>query len=751
MVSPERPRSGARPVLYRLILSYVGLVVLMSATTSMVSFFYFQTKYNKELEAFPQLSLRNTGKELQARVFEFSKSLYMDLSAQLSLSQEGLLDAESPWEGNAVRIATTTTRLKQLVAQNYDRIEDIHLSYTRQNVVVSSTGFHSRVDAPLPAAASILSVMRSQNLTQYWELYQRPEYLGILPTTLFRAHSCYPLLSTPDSATILMTIDFNAQFLTDIIQSMVPAEGGQTVLYHPTGYLGGPDAGAANLGWPGWLKTEVDDSLRTAQKNQASSRMVASPEGQTLVTVYPLSDSGWALVNRVASADLYKRGDLIWLTLVAIAVGATFLGLAVSSWLSSNLYQPLGQLMTRLKNLFGIAPGSADRDEYQMIGNALDQISVRLGGLEATVGRNRQAIRAELTLRLLEERGLEVDDWQAPLTLLALPDFPPRLRAAVITLSSPTRMLKYQVADELETSTEALLWTTPLADGDLGAIVGYEEADEDLIQSLGDVVAQLRQKGFRVTLSLGPEVGSPAELSESFQRAEQWAGFHFLFPDETLFVDRVDLSSRDAKTALPRDFIPSLVSALESRNLDRFKELLDQYRESALAGPASPRACHSDLGKIQIALAHLLPSLEDATLGTQVDSLDDALRELSAMASDHCSTDPNAGKNRNALLAERVRRYIDEHLGDALSLDTVGYALAVSPGYMSRIFKEETGRNFVAYTTEARLTRAADLLRTTRVSVQEIGRTVGIPTSAYFIRLFRGKYGKTPLEYRRQG
>jgi AraC-like DNA-binding protein len=68
---------------------------------------------------------------------------------------------------------------------------------------------------------------------------------------------------------------------------------------------------------------------------------------------------------------------------------------------------------------------------------------------------------------------------------------------------------------------------------------------------------------------------------------------------------------------------------------------------------------------------------------------------------------------------------------------------------MCKMFKEATGSNFLSHVKDARLAEAARLLEEGRESVQEIAKRVGFGGPAYFIRVFKGRYGQTPLDYRR--
>ena len=47
------------------------------------------------------------------------------------------------------------------------------------------------------------------------------------------------------------------------------------------------------------------------------------------------------------------------------------------------------------------------------------------------------------------------------------------------------------------------------------------------------------------------------------------------------------------------------------------------------------------------------------------------------------------------------------------------------------------------------MSRAASLLRTTQLSVQDISESVGIKNYYYFFKLFKKTTGETPLAYRK--
>ena len=99
-------------------------------------------------------------------------------------------------------------------------------------------------------------------------------------------------------------------------------------------------------------------------------------------------------------------------------------------------------------------------------------------------------------------------------------------------------------------------------------------------------------------------------------------------------------------------------------------------------------------------------------------------------------------------LVQRAMILIESDLTGDLSLRTVAAKNNVSPGYLSGLFKKETGQVFTAYVNGRRIATAKHLLKTTHLQVQTIAQHCGILDFHYFCRLFKNIVGTTPTEYR---
>lgn len=101
-------------------------------------------------------------------------------------------------------------------------------------------------------------------------------------------------------------------------------------------------------------------------------------------------------------------------------------------------------------------------------------------------------------------------------------------------------------------------------------------------------------------------------------------------------------------------------------------------------------------------------------------------------------------------LVEQAKAYIDSHYKDEISLDEVSREINISPYYFSKLFKEETGGNFIDYVTSIRMEKAKELLSTTDKSMKEICSEVGYSDPNYFSRSFKKNVGVTPTEYKEE-
>lgn len=97
-----------------------------------------------------------------------------------------------------------------------------------------------------------------------------------------------------------------------------------------------------------------------------------------------------------------------------------------------------------------------------------------------------------------------------------------------------------------------------------------------------------------------------------------------------------------------------------------------------------------------------------------------------------------------------IKQYIHEHYAEQIDLNALATLVYLSPTYISKLFKQETGSTITDYITEVRLQQAKQLLTLhPHLKVQQISEQVGYTDVAYFHKLFKRTIGITPSQFKK--
>lgn len=95
-----------------------------------------------------------------------------------------------------------------------------------------------------------------------------------------------------------------------------------------------------------------------------------------------------------------------------------------------------------------------------------------------------------------------------------------------------------------------------------------------------------------------------------------------------------------------------------------------------------------------------------------------------------------------------IKDYIRTHIATATLQSTADH-VNYSPIYLSRLFKEKAGVNFISYIIQERMQCSVELLRKPSCSISYISEAVGYSNEKNFSRAFKKYFGVSPTEYRK--
>lgn len=102
-------------------------------------------------------------------------------------------------------------------------------------------------------------------------------------------------------------------------------------------------------------------------------------------------------------------------------------------------------------------------------------------------------------------------------------------------------------------------------------------------------------------------------------------------------------------------------------------------------------------------------------------------------------------------VVEQIVNYFEDHYNEKISLDQIAENMYLSPFYISKIFKSETGDTPIRHLIDIRLEKAKEQLEGGwQGSIQEVAASVGYEDAYHFSKLFKKRYGISPSQVRNE-
>lgn len=735
------------PVLIRMGTSYGILVVAVAVALSSFSFFFFQHKYDQELESLHRVLLENMEREIKAEVLDVAKNVYMSLSMDVIAPFGSYFSADDQPAGNEEKLFWTHRELSNLVSRHATVVAAIHLYYRGSGIFLSTTqGVKYEASSPENLRGSRwLERLVRENRPSLWLERDETESSPSTVTSL----QVYPILALPEDAEVLVSIEFRLEVLKAVLDRFTSQNTGLTLLVTPSGQVVTGGTGTENLD-----KAGLEQIVNRPMPPQITGSFQNIQGIPSLVTVLPIPSSDWFLINVTPLDHLHRKDGEIFLVLLLISLGVILFGLVISIPLIFRIYHPLDRLIGRIKGLLGRSLRRPEEigDEYRIIDYAIEELTT-------TLHASKPVIKHELVSRLLEGAPVAQADFDDTLRLLDLQQFPETCLAANLRLLEGGWVAKFRLLEELERQGGPLLLATPLTGLDLGLVVDAAPGDELETIARGWVALARDVCGTAVCVSFGRISRSPFELGQSYDDARRLAEFRFFHPETSVFLGREDLLNEAVGLSLPEAVLQALSEALHIRSQPKVDAALAEVIRFVRTPGLSVERGRSELYRATRSISKIVSESRVITapdILKRLDGLPSEAKDLvewqasvSALAADLFAQIENRTDDRNSVLVGRVRGYVSEHLAEELSLDRVAAAVSISPSYLSKVFKDVSGVNFVSYVTEVRIQESQRLLQQSGATIQEIGKLVGFNTPAYFIHQFRVRFGLTPYEYRR--
>lgn len=121
---------------------------------------------------------------------------------------------------------------------------------------------------------------------------------------------------------------------------------------------------------------------------------------------------------------------------------------------------------------------------------------------------------------------------------------------------------------------------------------------------------------------------------------------------------------------------------------------------------------------------------------------------LDALVRSLASVEPGQGNGLRDFYIKEAFAFIEQNFQNDISVEAIAAACGLNRSYFGKIFRESTGKSPQEFLISYRMTKAAELLKLTTLSISNIGNAVGYSNQLHFSRAFKNVYGISPRQWR---
>ncbi|KGX93725.1 AraC family transcriptional regulator [Pontibacillus halophilus JSM 076056 = DSM 19796] len=211
----------------------------------------------------------------------------------------------------------------------------------------------------------------------------------------------------------------------------------------------------------------------------------------------------------------------------------------------------------------------------------------------------------------------------------------------------------------------------------------------------------------------------------------------------------LDVSSQSYK-AYEEQFYGSIRNRNWTELLAHVQDSIDDLERNSVTMMVAQKQIAEMLWLISSILADMGVSVELPIFSVQVTSYKQLRNETAFMLERMQEAHYEHSQQTEGDMIEQIKNYVIDHAHQDLSLERISKEVALSPIYISKLFKEKLGVNYITFLTDCRLEKAKKLMRDSEKSMKEISIEVGYHDPNYFSKVFKKSYHMSPTEYRKK-
>ena len=355
--------------------------------------------------------------------------------------------------------------------------------------------------------------------------------------------------------------------------------------------------------------------------------------------------------------------------------------------------------------------------------------------------------------------GMNLEDGKMAVIIIRIDRFP----SVFDSLSNnDTELMKFAIKNIAEeTLREKYRCEVFECSDDIVAVInpGIFPMDDADMQLLNRVKGNIRDHlGFTVSIGVGKSYDGIGFINRSYNEALSSINAKFFMGEDTIIRYEDICCGQLDETVYPFNEEKSVLNSLKIGDSKGYETSFEEYF-NVIGRCGSSRSVYVKCCQaLLMSVCHLCIETNisiNEILGQNFTFLDeistiDSVGQLKAemhRVLDKAFHEVNSRRHCNKIV-EMSLKFIDENYYKDLNLETVANHVLITPGYLSLLFKQSLGINFVDYLHKIRVEKACKELKDVRLKMYEVASRVGYNDEKYFCQIFKKLTGLTPTQFR---
>jgi len=514
--------------------------------------------------------------------------------------------------------------------------------------------------------------------------------------------------------------------------------------------------------------------------------------GSTSTLLFYISSvrTGWKFIYSIPLGNFgIDLNTIIRIILINTTI-CIMLSLLLSFFITKKIYNPVQRLIALVLNHNGRHDTGCNnnetvRNEYDFLNNAYTHVLNRNSDMEAFFDSVRPVIKEKLFTNILMGKKINTQEILEKINFLGIGFSMSNFIVMVIQIDNYSEfcgncdeiqkdLYMNSLIKQIEETTivKYKCVCVEVEEEKVAVIINFNEdaslmkIKEESTAIANDIKSKIESCfPFTVTLGIGRLYKSIDDISLSYKEAKNALNYKlYLGKNKVIDIENVELQPEDQLEELYHYYSEKeklLINKLKVANKKDVINVINQlFEDIESGGNLSYTYVRQALMRIISLMIELIiesgKNVKDI-FGEKYDlykefshketiaDIKSWLIEVSMRIIDAID-DINISKKQKHI--QKIKDYIQENSSSDISLNDIAEHIGLNPAYLSKMFKESFGQNFIDYLNKVRINKAKQLLESTQLSIKDIGFKVGFNTIQNFMRAFKKYEGITPGQYR---